>query len=94
MSRLEILSFAGMYLLFLTMPMYDSNHTFSYIQSESSSEMLVKKYNINQTTDDNCDFLNLCKHENKVNLDGISDSFNKGIVDISYLKIDIDLPFP
>jgi hypothetical protein len=94
MSQFVILALAGVYLFLFTMPVFDSNYIFSYNQPESSFEILVSKYNINQTVENKCDFLNLCKQENKVSLNGISDSFNKGIVDISYLKIDIDLPFP
>lgn len=88
--------------MLLIMPENDSSYIFSYKQplspspspSSSSFENIVYKYEANHSNLYKCDFLNLCNQENNINLNGISHSFSKGIVDISYLKIDIDLPFP
>lgn len=94
MSHYLIFASAGLLLILLNMPGYDSNYIFSYVQPQSSFENIGYKYDENNTTPYKCDFLNLCNQDNNVNLNGISHSFSKGIVDISYLKIDIDLPFP
>ncbi len=95
MSQYLILALTGLSLILLNLPGYDSNYIFSYVQSpQSSFENILHKYDTNKTTLYKCDFLNLCNQDNNVNLNGISHSFSKGIVDISYLKIDIDLPFP
>lgn len=98
MSHYLILALTGLSLLLLIMPENDSSYIFSYEQLSSSSsplfENIVHKYEPNQSNLYKCDFLNLCNQENNINLNGISHSFSKGIVDISYLKIDIDLPFP
>ena len=89
-----ILALSGFFLLSMNMLGHDSNYLFSYVQPPSSFENIPAKYYVNQTNVYKCDFLNLCSQENIVNLNGISDSFSKGIVDISYLKIDVNLPFP
>ena len=94
MSHYLILALTGIFLVLTHMTGYDSNYIFSYAQPQSSFENIPYKYNVNQTNVYKCDFLNLCDQNNNVNLNGISDSFNKGIVDISYLKIDVNLPFP
>lgn len=103
MSHYLILALlTGLSLLLLIMPENDSSYIFSYKQplspspspSSSSFENIVHKYEANHSNLYKCDFLNLCNQENNISLNGISHSFSKGIVDISYLKIDIDLPFP
>jgi hypothetical protein len=103
MSHYLILALlTGLSLLLLIMPENDSSYIFSYKQplspspspSSSSFENIVHKYEANHSSLYKCDFLNLCNQENNISLNGISHSFSKGIVDISYLKIDIDLPFP
>ncbi len=94
MSHYLIIALTGLSLLLMNMPGHDSNYIFSYVQPQSSFENIPSEYYLNQTNVYKCDFLNLCNHENNVNLNGISDSFSKGIVDISYLKIDVNLPFP
>lgn len=67
---------------------------FTYSESPVASNYYIKKYDLNQTFHNNCDFLNLCNGDGAKKSSGISSPINKGIVDISYLKIDIDLPFP
>ena len=67
---------------------------FTYSESPVASDYYVNKYDINQTFHNNCDFLNLCNGDGAKKSSGISSPVNKGIVDISYLKIDVDLPFP
>ena len=94
MSHYLIFALIGMFLLLMNMPGYDSRYIFSYGQPQSSFESVPYKYYVNQTNVSKCDFLNLCNQDNNVNINGISDSFGKGIVDISYLKIDVNLPFP
>ena len=68
--------------------------TFTYSESPVASDYYIKKYDINQTFHNNCDFLNLCNGDGAKKSSEISSPVSKGIVDISYLKIDIDLPFP
>jgi hypothetical protein len=58
------------------------------------SDYYTKKHDTNQTLHNNCDFLNLCNGDGAKKLNGISSPVNKGVVDVSYLKIDIVLPFP
>ena len=94
MSHYLILALTGLSLLLLNIPENHSNYIFSYVQPPSSLENLLQKYDTNQSNLYKCDFLNLCNQKNSINLNGISHSFSKGIVDISYLKIDISLPFP
>lgn len=94
MSHYLIPALIGVSLLLLNMPEGDSNYIFSYVKPQSSFENILHKYDSNQSNLYKCDFLNLCNQENSININGISHSFSKGIVDISYLKIDIDLPFP
>ncbi len=84
--------FASSLLLVLTLNGSFSN--FTYSESPVVSDYYTKKYDINQTFQSNCDFLNLCNGDGANKLSGISSPINKGIVEISYLKIDIDLPFP
>jgi len=67
---------------------------FTYSESPVASDYYINKYDINQTFHNNCDFLNLCNGDGVKKSSGISSPVNKGIVDISYLKIDVDLPFP
>ncbi len=66
----------------------------TYSESPMASDYYIKKYDLNQTFNNNCDFLNLCNDDAAKKSSGISSPFSQGIVDISYLKIDIDLPFP
>jgi hypothetical protein len=79
-------------LLVLTLSGTFSN--FTYTESQVASDFYMKKYDINQTFPNNCDFLNLCNGDGAKKSSGLSSPVNKGIVDISYLKIDINLPFP
>jgi hypothetical protein len=95
MGHYLFLALAGMFLVLINMLGYDSDNIFSsYAQPHSSFDNIHYKYYVNQTNVHKCDFLNLCDQNNNVNLNGISDSYSKGIVDISYLKIDVNLPFP
>ena len=94
MSHYLIIALTGMFLVLMNMHGYDSNNILSYAQAPSSSENIPYEYYVNQTNVHKCDFLNLCDQNNNVNLNGISGSYNKGIVDISYLEIDVNLPFP
>lgn len=83
--------YASSLLLVLTL---NGSSNFTYSESPVISDYYTKKYDTNQTFQNNCDFLNLCNGDDAKNLNGISSPINKGIVDVSYLKIDIDLPFP
>ncbi|MDN5845429.1 MAG: hypothetical protein L0H53_04050 [Candidatus Nitrosocosmicus sp.] len=80
--------------LLLVLTLNGSFSNFTYSESPVVSDYYTKKYDINQTFHNNCDFLNLCKGDGAKKLNGISSPINNGVVDISYLKIDIDLPFP
>ncbi len=80
--------------LLLVLNLNGSFSNFTYSESPVVSDYYTKKYDINQTFHNDCDFLNLCNGDGAKKLNGISSPINKGIVDISYLKIDIDLPFP
>jgi hypothetical protein len=80
--------------LLLVLTLNGSFSNFTYSESPVVVDFYTKKYDINQTFHNNCDFLNLCNGDGANKLSGISSPINKGIVDISYLKIDIDLPFP
>ena len=84
--------FASSLLLGLTLNGSFSN--FTYSESPIVPDYYTKKLDINQTFHNKCDFLNLCNGDGANKLGGISSPINKGVVDISYLKIDIDLPFP
>ena len=55
-----------------------------------ASNYYINKYDVNQTLHNNCDFLNLCNGDGAKKSSEISPSVNKGIVDISYVKIDIE----
>lgn len=79
-------------LLILTLDGPFLNYTYS--ESQVPSDYSIKKNNLNQTLHSKCDFLNLCNGDGAKISSEISYPLNKGIVDISYLKIDIDLPFP
>lgn len=69
--------------------------SFTFSESSLIVDSYGKKYNVNQTTIyNNCDFLNLCQDEIERKSNGMVPLVNNGIVDISYLKIDIQLPFP
>lgn len=80
--------------LLLVLTLNNSFSNFIYSESPVISDYYTKKYDNNQTFDNNCDFLNLCNGDGAKKLNGISSPINKGVVDVSYLKIDIDLPFP
>jgi len=80
--------------LFLVLTLNGSFSNFTYSESPIVSDYYTKKLDSNQTSHNKCDFLNLCNGDGDNKLSGISSPINKGIVDISYLKIDIDLPFP
>jgi hypothetical protein len=80
--------------LFLVLTLNGSFSNFTYSESPIVSDYYTKKLDSNQTSHNKCDFLNLCNGDGANKLSGISSPINKGIVDISYLKIDIDLPFP
>lgn len=94
MSRTIIPIILGCFMTFITLSISPESFGLSIVQSPTISSNYHVSYNFNQTTIDRCDFLNLCNSANMVNLNDVSQSFNKGIVDISYLKIDVDLPFP
>ena len=80
--------------LLLVLTLNGSFSNFTYSESPVASDYYIKKYDVNQTFHNDCDFLNLCNSDGAKKSSGISSPINKGIVDISYLKIDIDLPFP
>jgi hypothetical protein len=80
--------------LFLVLTLNGSFSNFTYSESPIVSDYYTKKLDSNQTSHNKCDFLNLCNGDGANKLSGISPPINRGIVDISYLKIDIDLPFP
>lgn len=95
MSHYPIFALSGILLMLINIPTHDSNYIFPYVQSQSIFENLPSnQYYVNHTNAYKCDFLNLCNLQNLANLNGLSDSYSKGIVDISYLKIDVNLPFP
>lgn len=72
------------------------SHYFEYTYSE---EFFVNHDQYNRMMDDNksqsdCDFLNLCSsHINKIMSD-VSSPYAHKIVDISYVDLYVDLPFP
>jgi hypothetical protein len=80
--------------ILLVLTFNNSFSNFIYSESPMISDYYTKKYDNNKTFDNNCDFLNLCNGDGAKKLNGISLPINKGVVDVSYLKIDIDLPFP
>ncbi len=80
--------------LLLVLTLNGSFLNFTYSESPVASNYYINKYDVNQTLHNNCDFLNLCNGDGAKKSSEISPSVNKGIVDISYVKIDIDLPFP
>ena len=80
--------------LLLVLTLNGSFLNFTYSESPVASDYYIQKYDINQTFHNNCDFLNLCNSDGVKESSKFSSPVNKGIVDISYLKIDIDLPFP
>lgn len=84
----------GLFVTLTTFSISPESFGLSIVQSPTISHNYHVSYGFNQTTVDRCDFLNLCNSANMVNLNDVSQIFNKGIVDISYLKIDVDLPFP
>jgi hypothetical protein len=80
--------------LLLILTLNGSFLNFTYSESPVASDYYIKKNDINQTLHNKCDFLNLCNGDGAKISSELSSPINKGIVDISYLKIDIDLPFP
>ena len=80
--------------LFLVLTLIGSFSISTYSESPIVSDYYIKKLDSNQTFQNKCDFLNLCNGDGANKLSEFSSPINKGIVDISYLKIDIDLPFP
>jgi hypothetical protein len=89
-TLLAICASSFLFILFLN----DSFLNFTYSESPVASDYYIKKYEVNQTLHNNCDFLNLCNGDGEKIPSEFSSPINKGIIDISYLKIDIDLPFP
>ena len=80
--------------LLLILTLNGSLFNFTYSESQVTSDYYIKKTDFNQTLHNKCDFLNLCNGDGVKKSSEISSPIKKGIVDISYLKIDIDLPFP
>ena len=80
--------------LLLILTLNGSLFNFTYSESQVTSDYYIKKNDFNQTLHNKCDFLNLCNGDDVRKSSEISSPIKKGIVDISYLKIDIDLPFP
>ena len=87
-----LIIYASSLLVILTLN--GSFFNFTYSESQLTSDYYIKKNDFNQTLHNKCDFLNLCNGDGAKKSSEISAPINKGIVDISYLKIDIDLPFP
>ncbi len=92
-KKVTLLAICASSLLFV-LTLNGSFLNFTYSESPVASDYYNQKYDINQTLHNKCDFLNLCNGDGAKISSGISPTVNKGIVDISYLKIDIDLPFP
>jgi hypothetical protein len=92
-KQVTLLAICASFLLFV-LTLNGSFLNFTYSESPVASDYYIQKYGINHTLHNNCDFLNLCNGDGAKISSGISPTVNKGIVDISYLKIDIDLPFP
>lgn len=84
----------GLFVTFITISINPESFGLSIVQSPTISTTYHVNHGLNKSSIDKCDFLNLCNNANMVNINDISQTFNKGIVDISYLKIDVDLPFP
>ena len=80
--------------LLIVLTLNGSFSNFTYSESPVVPDYYTKKYDTNQTFHNNCDFLNLCNGDGAKKLNVISSPITKGIVDVSYLKIDINLPFP
>jgi hypothetical protein len=86
MYMVMFLSIDGNYYLKYAFSASFSNHYPALIDSKS--------YTSNRTLSNNdCDFLNLCDHIGS-KLSGILLPTNNNIIDISYLKSYLELPFP
>lgn len=57
------------------------------------NELSSKDGYYNQTSYNNCDFLNLCKNAD-IHINDVTSTIYNKVIDISYLNVDVNLPFP
>ncbi len=91
-----IIIFSVAFMMIISTNNYYVKYTFSKsFSNQYSIYVNSKSYKPNQTSiNTGCDFLNLCGNYGDNKLRGSLQSTNNNIVDISYIGIYLQLPFP
>jgi hypothetical protein len=93
-AQIAILSISSLAILLI------SNYYINYIFSETIVSQDIINSNLKKNIENKtlmntgCDFLNLCDEQSNSKLNGISFPKDNNIIDISFFKSHIELPFP
>jgi hypothetical protein len=93
-AKITILSISSLAILLI------SNYYINYIFSETISSQDIIESNSKKDIENKtlintgCDFLNLCDEQSNSKLNGISLPKDNNIIDISFFKSYLELPFP